>query len=68
MERLAFLTNTRLVRYGIGSVVALSSDMGLFMALLIILIFSRYLGGRKVKNDPEAEKIAAGENPETAGT
>lgn len=35
------------------------------MAVLIMIVFSRYLGGKSVKNDPEAEKIAAGENPET---
>ncbi len=40
MARLGFLANARLVRYGIGSVVALCSDMGLFMALLRIGLHS----------------------------
>lgn len=34
MHRLGALANVRLVRYGIGSVVALGSDLGLFMVLV----------------------------------
>ncbi len=34
MALLGLLTNARVVRYGIGSVVALAADMGLFLALL----------------------------------
>jgi putative flippase GtrA len=34
MLNAAQLTNSRLVRYGIGSVVALGTDLGLFIALL----------------------------------
>lgn len=36
MSPIGALANARLVRYGIGSVVALGSDMGLFMLLLTL--------------------------------